>query len=247
MLIFDNEKQYQNLINNGFEKYPNKRDLVILCEHWLKDGISVSDLRDNICDFCLHWNNQFNIAQNENLIFSVINQVKKNLDNKKPFENRKIIIFYKSELDTILEVKDKTIQRVLFVMICLAKWRNANYIYLNSGSSIKLKDIFYLADIKCSKKEQMMCLHKLNECGYTNVQLKPLLKFFIPCIVEDGEPALSFNISENMIDELLNITLPHCERCGKPYEKQGNKQKYCKNCARIVKNEQNREYLRKGK
>lgn len=247
MLIFDNEKQYQNLINNGFEKYPNKRDLVILCEHWLKDGLSVGDLRDNICDFCLHWNNQFNIAQNENLIFSVINQVKKNIDNKKPFENRTVIIFYKSELDTILEVKDKNMQRVLFVMICLAKWRNANYIYLNSGSSIKLKDIFCLADIKCSKKEQMMCLHRLNECGYTNVQLRPLLKFFIPCIVEDGEPALSFNISENMIDELLNITLPHCERCGKPYEKQGNKQKYCKNCARIVKNEQNREYLRKGK
>lgn len=247
MLIFDNDKHYQNLIDNGFEKYLNKRDLIILCEHWLEDGLPFNSLKDNIINYCFTWNNQFNEAQNENLILSVIKQVKQNIENGKPFENKKNIIFYKSELDTLLGIKNKKLQRVLFIMISLAKWRNANYIYLNSGSSIKLKDIFSLANIKCTKKEQMMCLHELNENGYIDVQLKPLLKFIIPCIVENGEVALSFDISDNMLDELLNITLPHCERCGKPFEKQNNKQKYCKECAKIVKNEQNKSYLQKGK
>lgn len=247
MLIFNEDAHYNHLMECGFEKYPNKRDLVILCEHWLANRLPLESLKDNIIDFCTKWNNQFNEAKNENLILSVIKQVKKNQENGKPFEYNKNIIFYKQELDTILCIKDRKMQKVLFIIISLAKWRNANYIYLNSASSIKLKDIFTLADVKATKKEQMMLLHELNENGFTDVQLKPLLKLLIPCIVNDGEIALSFVISENMIVELLNLILLHCERCGKPFEKQSNKQKYCKECARIVKNEQNRSYLQKGK
>lgn len=247
MLVFDEEKQCQNLLKNGFEKYPNKRDLVILCEYWISNGATLETLKGNIVNFCTRFNNQFNVAQNENLILSVIKRVEQNIENGKLFENKKNITIYKPELDAVLGIKDKKMQRILFIMISLAKWRNANYIYLNSGSSIKLKDIFTLAGIKCTKKEQMACLHQLNNSKYTEVQLKPLLKFFIPCIVDSGEVSLRFNANDNMLEELLNITLPHCEKCGKPFEKLGNKQKYCKNCARLVKNEQNRSYLQKKK
>ena len=247
MLIFNEDTHYNHLMEYGFEKYPNKRDLVILCEHWLASGLAFEDLKDNIIDFCSKWNNQFNEAKNENLILSVIKQVKKNQENGKPFEYNKNIVFYRQELDTVLDIKDKNMQKVLFVIISLSKWRNANYIYLNSASSIKLKDIFTFAGIKATKKEQMMLFHELNENGYTDVQLKPLLKLLIPCIVNNGKFALSFTITENMVNELLNLILPHCERCGKPFEKQSNKQKYCKECARIVKNEQNKSYLQKGK
>lgn len=247
ILIFDEEKYYYKLTLHGFEKYPNKRDLVILCERWLANGVAFDDLKQKIVEFCSTWNNQFNEAQNENLILLVLKQVKQNIENGKPFQYKKNIVIYKPELEVLLGIKDKKMQRVLFIMISLAKWRNANYIYLNSASSIKLKDIFTFAGIKCTKKEQMVCLHKLNMGEYTDVQLKPLLKMFISCIVEDGDIAFSFDISDNMLDELLNITLPHCERCGKPFEKQGNKQKYCKECAKKVKNEQNKSYLQKGK
>lgn len=247
MLIFDENKHCEHLLSSGFEKYPNKRDLTLLCEYWLSKGNRFESLKSMMIDFCFTWNNQFSPAQNENLILSVLDNVKKINENGKSFENNKNIIFYKTELDTLLSIKDKYMQRILFIMISLAKWRNANYIYLNSGSSIKLKDIFTFARIKCTKKEQMMYLHKLDAVGYTDVQLRPLLKFFIPCIVDGGERALSFRISDDMVDELLNITLPHCERCQKPFEKQGNKQKYCKTCAKIIKNEQNRSYLQKNK
>lgn len=247
MLIFDKDKHYEKLMAHGFEKYPNKRDLIILCEHWLKIGVAFDSLKCSIVDFCSKWNSQFNEAKNENLILSIIEQVKKNANNSNAFECNKNIIFYKQELDVVLRIKNRDMQKVLFIIIALAKWRNANYIYLNSESSIKLKNIFTLANIKATKKEQMMLLHELNENGFTDVQLKPLLKLFIPCIINDGEISLSFVISENMIVELLNLILPHCERCGSPFEKQSNKQKYCKACARIVKNEQNRSYLQKGK
>lgn len=247
MLIFDEKKHCEHLLANGFEKYPNKRDLTLLCEYWLSNGNSFDSLKSMMIDFCFTWNNQFSPAQNENLILSVLDNIKKVNEYGKTFENNKNIIFYKPELDVLLGIKDKYMQRVLFIMISLAKWRNANYIYLNSGSSIKLKDIFSFARIKCTKKEQTMYLHKLNVAGYTDVQLKPLLKIFMPCIVNEGNPILTFCISNEMLDELLNITLPHCEICQKPFEKQGNKQKYCKACAKMIKNQQNKSYLQKGK
>lgn len=36
-----------------------------------------------------------------------------------------------------------------------------------------------------------------------------------------------------------------CERCGKEFEKTGNYQKYCKECATEIRNEKNRERMRK--
>lgn len=246
MLIFNKQKHYEKLMSEGFEKYPNKRDLLILCDIWMQKGISLSSLKDNIIDFCLKWNSEFNYAKNENLILSVIKEISKD-KSEKSFEFNTTIVFYESEINKIKEIKDKNLQKILFIMISLAKWRNANYIYLNSGSSIKLKDIFNLARLKFTGKQQKMALYQLNSAGYTDVQLKPLLKLFIPCIEQEGNEKLSFIISDDMIDEWLDITLPHCERCGKPFEKKSNKQKYCKECAKIVKNEQNRSYLQKGK
>lgn len=244
MLIFDENKQYQNLIENGFEKYPNKRDLIILCNHWInEDGCEMSDLRNNIVKFCTKWNNQFNEAKSENLILKVLDAVEKQQNGLVPFVYNKEIIFTNNEAQTIIELKDKKLQKIAFVILCLAKWRNANYIYVNSESSIKLKDIFDFAQVKATGKEKATMLHILNEMGFIDVQLKPILKLFIPCIqndIQDDSVLKKFTISDDMINEWLDIVCPHCERCGKFFEKTGNNNKFCAECSREVRREQDR-------
>ncbi|MCK9576898.1 MAG: hypothetical protein M0R51_13425 [Clostridia bacterium] len=242
MLIFNNKTQYDNLMANGFEKYPNKRDLIILCQQWIGNGTPKKDLKDNMADFCYKWNSQFNSAKSESLFLNVL----KTLDNveKSPpqFQFATNIVVFQSEVDRILELKDKNLQKIAFIIICLAKWRNANFIYLNSESTIKLKDIFNFAGIKSTGKEQNLMLYKLNSCGFTNVQLKPLLKYIIPSIITEGDIALNFEIDENMIKHWIKLAYPHCERCGCEIIKQSNKQKYCKECAKIVLKEQKLNY-----
>lgn len=242
MLVFDENVHYEKLINNGFEKYPNKRDLTILCKHWLDENNSLSDLelKDKMIAFCIKHNSQFNVARSENLLIKVLNGLKE----QPSFEFNKNIIITKQEINTLKSIKNFKEQKVLFVIICLAKWRNANFIYLNEESTIKLQDIFSLANVKATKKEQLLLLHNLNEQGLIDVQLKPILKCFIPCINEQDEKVLEFTISDNMISEWLWFILPHCAKCNKPFEKNSNKQKYCKDCAKIVKNEQNKSYLK---
>lgn len=227
---------------NGFEKYPNKRDLIILCQQWLKDGFEKNELKEKMLEFCCEWNSQFNYAKNENLLLGVLKKIE-NLENETPvFRFSTNIVFFKGEIDKIKELNNKNLQKIAFVMVALAKWRNANFIYLNSESTIKLKDVFKYAEIKATGIQQERALHELNSCGFTDVQLKPILKYIMPAILFDGEIALSFEIDDNMIKHWVKIAYPHCERCGCEIIKQSNKQKYCKECAKIVLKEQKLNY-----
>ena len=238
MLVFDEEEQYINLITNGFEKYPNKRDLVILCNHWLRENeLSQEELKARMIDFCWKHNSQFNVAKSEGLIINVLNSLNK--PNSFSFNNE--IKITNNEIQALKRIENIKEQKIAFVMICLAKWRNANFIYLNQGSSIKISDLFKLAEINASKKEQYKILHKLNEQGDIDVQLKPILKCMIPCIVNE-DIVIEFSINNNLILEWEKYFMPHCEKCGKPLTKTSNRQKYCADCAKKIKNEQIKSY-----
>lgn len=242
MLIFNEKTQYDNLIENGFEKYPNKRDLIILCKQWLKDGEDKINLKNQMVDFCIKWNSQFNYVKNENLLLGVIKKIE-NIENEtNVFQFSTNIVLFDEEIERIKKLENKKLQKIAFVMICLAKWRNANFIYLNSESTIKLKDVFKYAGIKATGIEQELTLNELNSCGFTDIQLRPILKYIIPSIIFEGEIALSFEINENMISNWIKIAYPHCKRCGCEIIKRSNKQKYCKECAKIVLKEQKLNY-----
>lgn len=247
MLVFDNKKHYDKLIAEGFEKYPNKRDLMVLCQEWFNQGIDTREkLLNEMIAFCKKWNCEFNSAKNENLLYDVLNSFEKSQKNPPSFEFNKNIIIYKNEINRLLSIEDKNYQKIGFIMICLAKWRNVNFVYLNSGSSISLKIIYELAGIKATSKEQKTALFYLNITGFLDVQLKPLLKCFIPCIEETGDIAMQFDIDDNMIYNWNYLVMPHCARCDNPFVKRCNKQKYCPECAKIIKNEQNKSYMDKN-
>ena len=248
MLIFDNDKQFCNLMENGFEKYPNKRDLTILCEKWLADGTDFCKIMQKMTDFCKKFNSQFNYAKSENLFLRVLDDLKKKETEGAVFKFQKNIKIYRNEIEKISQLPTLKMQKVAFVMVSLAKWRNVNFLYFNSLNSLKLKDVFMLAGVKCTGKEQNLYLYELGKVGFCEMQMRPLLKCVYPCVVSEGEVVIEYAINDNLIENWENYALPHCARCGKPFERHSNSQKYCKNCAKIVKNEQNRAYLgQKGK
>lgn len=233
MLIFDEKQHFENLIDNGFEKYPNKRDLTCLCSGWISQGARVEDLKFLMTNFCKQWNIKFNYAKNENLLLGVVGCFTNREENKiKEYIHNRILI-YSSEIEIIKRLSGKKNQKVAFAILCLAKWRNSNYIYLNDSSSIHLKDVFSLVGLKDTNKNMSLILHSLNEQGFLDVQLKPIMKCFIPCIVTSGEKSLEFDISEDSVkDNLLIIVGDKCEYCGKLFERIKNNQKYCSECGK---------------
>lgn len=239
MLVLNEQKQFQRLLSDGFEKYPNKRDLCILCKGWLQERkYTDEELKHKMIEFCKNFNSQFNVAKAEDLFLRVLKSVHQEITFK--FNNT--IQITESEISYLKTLNSFKKQKLMFVIICLAKWRNANYIYINNGSSIKVSDLFDIAKIKCTKKEQFKILHELNDCLFIDVQLKPMLKCMIPIIDNSSKPVITFDIDDDFIFHWENYILPHCEICGKPFERRSNRQKYCSDCAKKVKNEQNKSY-----
>ena len=239
MVVLNEEPHFYKLNRSGFEKKPNKRDLIILCRGWLKEKkYSSEELKHKMIEFCKNFNSQFNVSKSESLFVNVL----KSLEDQNSFEFMSHINISQNEIKSLIQLNNFKKQKVLFIMLCLAKWRNADFIYLNSGSSIKVSDIFELAKVKCTKKEQFRMLHELNNESFIDIQLKPILKCIIPICDTNSENIISFDIDDNLIFHWENYILPHCEICGKPFERKSNRQKYCSECAKKVKNEQNKSY-----
>lgn len=203
MLIFDSKIHYDNLILNGFEQYPNKRDLIILATYWLKNNIvSYETLKDYMIFFCKKCNSQFNLIKSEKLILSVMDAIQ-NGKNAMPenFYSKKIN-FTEKELNLIKKMNDSNSQSILFVIMSLCKWYRADYLYFNSNSSLQIGELFDFAGIKKTKKQQLEILHHLNDSGYISINLKPLLKCDVLVLDGNSFPKYTFVIDRDMIKHL---------------------------------------------
>lgn len=248
MLILNDKEYFNYLMENGFEKNVNSKDLVFLARMFYDEDNNEKKVLNRIVDFCKKWSKDFNYSKWENKIYEILKIVKE----KNIKVNEEEICFYKYELDKIKEIEDYKIQKVLFIMLCILKKFNQNYIYLNSTSYIKLKDIFYLAKIDIPQKEQNLFLNKMYNIGLLEVDLKPLLRCKVSfydkenCENQDyynyyneENKILSFIPNNDMILEyekhLDSKKTINCQICGKTITKTNNKVKYCKDCARKMK------------
>lgn len=247
MIIFNQKQQYDNLIKNGFEKYPNFRDLMILAKEWFfVEKIDKNDIKNKLNQFCKEKFEYYDEYKSTDLIKKVINK----LDETQNYtELPEKLIFYKTEIDDILKIKNKDLQKLIYIFCCLSKLKKSDGIYLNSNNSMKLCDIFELAQVKLAKNKQELVLYDLYKNGFLNVDLRPLLKYHPSCLKFGGEIDFEITPSEDLILELQNrngTILIKCERCGKLVPKTNNRMKYCKECSKkinIEKTKQNQKSL----
>lgn len=246
MLVFNKKRQYEKLLENGFEAFPNVRDLTILCQQWIKlYNCNDKDLIFRMTDFCNTWSKEFNSAKAETVML-------KALKNARTQEDKEFycpeIRFYEEEVSVLRSIKNREHQKVYFVICCIAKWQEKDSVFLNSKSFVRLEDIFKYCGINTTKVEQRKIIHDLTTSGLLKFELPPItpmLQCRIVNIKNEGNIVHSFTINDDMVLELPNMVGDKCERCGKMFIKAVHNQKYCQNCAKIVKNEQNKGYLKK--
>lgn len=196
MIIFDEKTQYDSLVKNGFKKFINITDLSILGREWVAQGFNKEEVRLKMVDFCSKFSPTFNEAKYENKILSALDRA----FNGKGIRSREIV-FFKEELNAILKVKDKKLQRVLFIMMCLAKKDKHNYIYLNTTGIYKLSEIYKLAGVTATKIKQEESLYNLRAEGAIFCNIKPFLRYDFLFIQEKGQEVMRFTPREDMINE----------------------------------------------
>lgn len=243
-MIINNGEYYTELMRNGFRGgHINKRDLYFLAREWYAQGKSKQTVSDMIVEYCRKWVKVYNYAKYENLVIEIIHS----LDKQKENRERNLIAFSESELLKVKELNDSNLEKVYFVLMCVAKMYGGSCVYLNSTSTLQLKEVFDWA--KCnnlSKQNKLEILHKLYNLGYLTVDIKPLCRYGIRYI-DNNETIISFAPNANMVyeyEKYCGVPMIYCERCGKLVKKTNNKVKYCKSCAREINIEKTRKNLK---
>ena len=152
----------------------------------------------------------------------------------------------KPEMDIIDGLEGRQIQRLAFVLLCLSKyWNNVNKTN-NYWVNSKDNEIMSFANINTSTRRQCAMYAKLRELGLIQFSRKVDNTNVRVCFASDGDTAMT-------ITDLRNLGYQYLKYHGEPYFEcancgittkikevvKGRKQKYCKDCAVIVKTKQN--------
>lgn len=131
-------------------------------------------------------------------------------------------------------------QRLMFTLLCLAKYGNAVNPKNNGWVNLPQRDIFSLANIQLTTRRQSLMINDLWQTGMIgysclvdNINLQVM-------IIDDGETALFVDDFRNLGNQYMRYMggeYIECEGCGLVIRQPNRSahQKYCRECAASVK------------
>lgn len=209
--------------------------IVRVAKYYKAKGYKKNDIRRKVEDFMIRCQPRLSLVKWENSITAAINAAE-----KYPPICLNGVAITDTEIRKIEELPSLLQQRVMFTLVCLAKYGNA--INKNNGNwvNIEQKDIFALANVTLSSKRQSLMINDLWQAGYigysclvdnTNLSVK---------ILSDGDTAMFIDDFRNLGNQYMRYhggEYFECECCGVVLKVSNAKahQKYCKECAGAVK------------
>ena len=156
--------------------------------------------------------------------------------SKYPLINVAGVAITKRELEAIAQLKGRLLQRLMFALVCLAKYGNA--VNPKNGNWVNRapRDIFTLANITVTTNRQSLMINDLWQAGYIgysniidniNLNIK---------IVDDSDDTEHLFVTDfrnlgNQYMKLVGENYMECQNCGAVVKRTSNRQKYCQACA----------------
>lgn len=157
------------------------------------------------------------------------------------------------ELDRISQLPNRKYQKLAFTILCHAKLHNMISANNNSWANVKINDVYQSARVSVrQKQEKFLCLNDLERFGYLSFSdQNDNLNLKVNMIAPDAPPALTVSDFRELGYEYLNYlgegSFVRCTKCGRLIKKKSKRDystKYCADCAKEIKNEQNKRYYR---
>lgn len=141
----------------------------------------------------------------------------------------------RSETEKIKQLDGKLLQRLMFTMLCLAKYGNAINANNNSWVNRKDKEIFSLANITITTKRQSLMINDLWTLGYIGYsRVVDNININVKIIDDDSPVEIFVNDFRNLGNQYMRYCgekYIECQNCGKIIRQNKNVQKYCTECA----------------
>ena len=201
-----------------------------LAKYYRVEGYKKSEIRGMLESFMLKCDPTINIVKWQDAIDRQIKDA-----DKYPLIEIDGIPITQRELDICDGLSGKQMKRLMFTLICLAKFSDAVSDTNNGWVNRPDKEIFKMANVVTPIKRQSLMLNDLKEMGLIRFSRKvDNININVRCIDNEGEPAM-------LITDYRNLGYQYMRYCGEPYfecascgvviKRTSNAQKYCADCA----------------
>ena len=143
------------------------------------------------------------------------------------------------ELDRIGKLHGITRQKVMFTLLCLAKYKNVARPNNNGWINFDASFIFKTANTSLTSRAGMLLLHELAQLEYISYSRRvDSLSLQIDMIDDAEDPVATITDFRNLGNQYLRLIghtdFIECAECGAVVRRNGRRQRYCKACAREV-------------
>jgi hypothetical protein len=228
-MIFYEKEYAEILLESGFSSFMNFEELSLLAKYFKYEGKNNTQIKKSLVNFCIKFCPDFN----EVLSRSKIDNAIKN-SQKYGIRLEMEINVNHDEIETIKNFGDYKKQKILFVMLVMAKYFKYNntrltvkknneyseYFYTN----YKFIDILKIAKVNIGKVERMNILYDLEQSGLITTTATG--DFKINFICEDSEA----EITVDNLDDIISFYPVYCEKCGKIIKNKSKMHNLCEEC-----------------
>ena len=251
MLIL-NERKYARDIYDG--KNTEIKSIMSKIRYITRYLIHIEQKTDEEADECsIRWmeehHNNFDESCYSNLISDAIKK-----SHKYPFYNIENIKITQSELDIISSLNNLRAEKILFVLLCMAKQQSVSNGFINGLVKYAITDLCKMARISVPAEDREYILYDIVQRGFLGYPKKNNTQCLIVNFINDiDEPVLM--LDEIDCQELAYIYLSwknngkgytRCQKCNKLIKQSKTRpRKYCEECAKEVEKENSRERVKR--
>lgn len=157
---------------------------------------------------------------------------------KRPFYHVDSVKITKSEMDVITSQDNLRHEKVLFVLLCMAKMQQAAYGFDNGLISYNITDVFKTARVSVPVDEREDILHKLLKLDLIGLPVKNDTKCLFVKFMDEFEEDVVLELNEQDCGELAYAYLRYtgkskisrCSKCGKFIKQSKKFGDMCKGC-----------------
>lgn len=240
MLILNEEKYATNIYNGSNQDVKSIMEKIRYITRYFLYTKHQSD-EDNYIH-TVKWLQQhhdnFDESNYSNLISDAIKKA-----HKYPFYDIDSIKITQSELDTIVSLNDLRAEKVLFVLLCMAKQQRASLNFTNGLVRYSLSDLCKMARISVPADDREYILYNIVKQGHLGYPKKNNTQCLIVNFIDDNSDVV-LNLSEVHCQELAYEYLQwknggqgyaRCEFCGKVIKQyKSHPRRFCNECLDVL-------------
>lgn len=228
--ILDELEYVENSLENNTLNAAPYETLKLVSRYYAQEGYTKKTIISKLEEFLLRCDNTVNLVKWQEAIESLSRNAK-----KYSLVQINYVTITESELFKISQLGNKQLKRLMFTLLCLAKFNNQVNSKNNNWTNTKNSDIFKLANVTTTLERQGLLINSLYTSGYIKYcNVIDNLNINVTIIDDESKPVLYIKDFRNLGYQYAKYEgepYINCENCGLTIRKTSNRLKYCPHCA----------------